>query len=293
MNNKRIVLTGVTGFLGSHLAVALGQCGFDIIGLKRKTSSLHRLPLKQPWLSLIDVEEINFDTLFTDYGHVDVIVHTATNYGRNNESVWDVFVANTEFPLRLLDAGVRHQVPGFINTDTILDKHLNVYAFSKNQLLQWGDYFSKKNEITFLNLRLEHFYGPGDDASKFTEYIIRSCLNNVSEIPLTTGEQRRDFVYIDDVVSAYVLLVNQIKTLPAKFNQFEIGSGSSISIKDFATLVKLKTSSSTNLLFGALPYRENEVMFSVANIGPLVALGWSCKNDISTGISKLLAYEGF
>jgi nucleoside-diphosphate-sugar epimerase len=291
MINKRIVLTGVTGFLGSHLAAALIAHGCEVIGLKRQFSSLQRLNGLVSQLTLVDVEDLDFDALFEASGKVDAIIHTATSYGRNNESVTEIFAANTEFPLRLLDAGSRAGVQAFLNTDTILDKYLNLYAFSKNQLLEWGRFFALHKKITFWNLRLEHFYGAGDDPTKFTAHIVNSCLDNVSEIHLTLGEQCRDFIYIDDVVSAYLLLLQEIEGEPPALREFDIGSGQSISIRSFVSLVKRLTGASTELNFGALPYREGEVMHSVANVEPLRAMGWRCKYDIESGINKLLGME--
>ncbi len=289
--NKRIVLTGATGFLGSHLAAALVAQGFEVIGLKRRSSSLQRLVRILPQLTLVDVESADFDAIFRDYGKVDAIIHTATSYGRNNESVTEIFTANTEYPLRLLDAGSRAGVHAFMNTDTILDKYLNLYAFSKNQLLEWGRFFALHKKITFWNLRLEHFYGAGDDPTKFTAQIIDSCLSNEPEIQLTLGEQRRDFIYIDDVVAAYLLLLREIRGAPPALREFDVGSGTSISIREFVKLVKRLTFSSTELKFGALPYRDGEVMHSVANIEPLLTLGWRCNYDIEAGIRKLLGEE--
>jgi CDP-paratose synthetase len=291
MIDKRIVLTGVTGFLGSHLAAALVAQGCKVIGLKRRSSSLHRLAGVLPRLTLVDVEDEDFDALFRDHGEVDVIIHTATSYGRNNESVTEIFAANTEFPLRLLDAGARAGVHAFMNTDTILDKYLNIYAFSKNQLLEWGRFFALREKITFWNLRLEHFYGAGDDATKFTAHIVNSCLANVPEIQLTLGEQRRDFIYIDDVVSAYLLLLKEIQGALPAFREFDVGSGTSVSIREFVTMVQRLTGAATELKFGALPYRDGEVMHSVANVAPLTALGWHCEYNIEAGIRKLLGTE--
>jgi nucleoside-diphosphate-sugar epimerase len=273
------------------MAAALITQGCEVIGLKRRSSSLERLGGVLNQITLIDVEDVDFDAIFRKYGEVNAIVHTATNYGRNNESVTDIFAANTVFPLRLLDAGSRAGVKAFLNTDTILDKYLNVYAFSKNQLLEWGRFFAIHEKITFWNVRLEHFYGAGDDANKFTAHIINSCIANVPEILLTKGEQRRDFIYIDDVVSAYILLLNEIQGAPPALREFDVGSGTSISIKEFVNMVKSLTESSTNLNFGAIPYRDGEVMNSVANVAPLTALGWQCEYDIETGIGKLLKME--
>lgn len=288
---KKVLLTGVTGFLGSHLAKKMLTAGYVIVALKRKSSSLHRVESIVSKIKLVDIEALNFDKLFQDFGKIDVIIHTATCYGRNKESVSEIFSANTEFPLRLLDAGNRAGVEVFLNTDTILDKYLNLYALSKNQLLQWGKFFAMHKKMRFGNIRLEHFYGPDDDPTKFSAYVINSCLGNMPELRLTKGEQRRDFIYIDDVVSAYMVLLEKMDSLSSAFVEFDVGSGRSVSIREFVETVHRITASKTHLDFGALPYREGEVMHSEANISDLAALGWLCHYDIEAGLNKVIEQE--
>lgn len=288
---KKILLTGVTGFLGSHLAKALVKAGFEVIALKRKLSSLRRVESIAEEILFIDIESLNYESLFRDFGQIDVIIHTATCYGRNNQSVSEIHSANTEFPLRLLDGGSRHGVKLFLNTDTILDKYLNLYAMSKNQLLQWGRFFAKEGNIRFGNIRLEHFYGPDDDPTKFTAYVISGCLNNIPELKLTKGEQRRDFIHVDDVVSAYMILLEKMGYSNCPFFEFDVGSGQSISIRNFVEIAHRLTESETRLAFGAIPYREGEVMHSEANITPLTSLGWKCKNNVEMGLRKVIEEE--
>ena len=288
---KRILLTGVTGFLGSHLAKALLAAGYEIVALKRISSSLRRVESIASNIVFFDIEGLNFDHLFRNCGKIDIIIHTATCYGRNNESVSEIFTANTEFPLRLLDAGNRAGVEMFLNTDTILDKYLNLYALSKNQLLQWGKFFSMHGKIRFGNVRLEHFYGPDDDPTKFSAYVINSCLANVPEIKLTLGEQKRDFIYIDDVVSAYMVLLEKMAHLNSSFVEFDVGSGRSVSIREFVETVHRLAASKTQLSFGALPYRDGEVMHSEADTSSLTALGWHCCYDIEAGLKKAIEQE--
>ena len=288
---KRILLTGVTGFLGSHLAKALLAAGYEVVALKRKSSSLNRIKSICADISFVDIDGLDFDDLFRDYGKIDAIIHTATCYGRNKESVSEIFSANTEFPLRLLDAGSRVGVESFLNTDTILDKYLNLYALSKNQLLQWGKFFSKQGSIRFGNIRLEHFYGSDEDPTKFSAYVINSCLNNVPELKLTVGEQKRDFIYIDDVVSAYMILLDKIGSSNSSFVEFDLGSGRSVTIREFVETAHRLSASRTHLAFGAIPYRVGEVMHSEADITGLTALGWQCRYDIEAGLKKVIDQE--
>ena len=159
------------------MAKELLAAGNEVVALKRKSSSLHRIESIISKIDFFDIEELDFDQLFCDCGKIDTIIHTATCYGRNNESVTEIFAANTEFPLRLLDAGKRAGVEVFLNTDTILDKYLNLYALSKNQLLQWGKFFSIHEKMRFANIRLEHFYAAFSASSRFSNTL--SCSNTV------------------------------------------------------------------------------------------------------------------
>jgi nucleoside-diphosphate-sugar epimerase len=288
---KKILLTGVTGFLGSHLARVILSSGYDLVALKRGSSSLRRIESIQDNIALIDVDNINFEALFTQHGNIDAIIHTATTYGRTNETINEIFTANTTFPLKLLEAASRAGVKLFLNTDTILDKNLNPYALSKYQLTQWGKFFSIHNNIKFINLRLEHFYGPKDVATKFTTYVINNCMDNISELKLTFGEQKRDFIYIDDVVSAYLIVLKNATDFNKSFVEFDIGSGKSISIRSFVETVHRLTGSNTHLAFGVIPYRIGEAMDSSADISNLSALGWKCQYDLVEGLKRTINQE--
>ncbi len=285
----KIVLTGGTGFLGSHLLSDLLKNGHDVAVVKRTNSNLNRIVEHKNQIKLIDIDQLDQGKLVAALKGVDVIIHTATNYGRGGESPSQVFDANTAFPLRLLDAGVENGISLFINTDTVLDKYLNLYALSKNQFLQWGTFFSRQRKFRFINLKLEHFFGANDDKTKFTEFIFRACCDNKSSIALTPGDQLRDFIYIDDVVSAYRCVLNAPLNDKSMFEEFEIGSGKPVSVRAFVELVHTGSESSSVLDFGALAYREGEVMLSKADTSKLNALSWRCEHTLQSGISAVIS----
>lgn len=289
--SKRILLTGATGYLGSHLAEALVAKGHSVVALKRKASSLRHIVSILPRITLLDVDGLDLSAPFSDYGKIDAVIHTATNYGRSGESASQVADANLSFPLKLVDAAIASGVNVFLNTDTALDKSLNAYSLSKRQFAEWGRHFSRQKKIRFLNLRLEHFYGSGDDDTKFTTQVIKSCLMNAPELKLTLGEQKRDFIYIDDVIAAYLLLLEKQESLVDWFMEFDVGSGEPVTIRQFVELVHQLTASSTHLNFGAHSYREREMMFSQANTEPLRKLGWRCGHTLGQGLK--LVIEGY
>ncbi len=286
--SKKVLLTGVTGYLGSHLAKALVEAGHSVVGLKRQTSSLHRLATLLPKLTLLDVDGADLPGLLGQQGKIDAVIHTAASYGRKGEGNSQIVEANLSFPLRLLDAAVAAGIPVFINTDTALDKFLNAYSLSKTQFAEWGGYVARQQKIRFINLRLEHFYGAGDDQTKFTAHVINSCLNNVPELRLTPGEQRRDFIYVDDVVAAYMVLLGKQESLNGWHLEFDVGSGEAVTIRQFAELVQRLTASRTHLNFGALPYRDGEVMLSQADVKPLQELGWRCTHTLEQGLKRVI-----
>ena len=280
---KTILLTGGTGYLGSYLSKALVTKGYDLIILKRKSSSLLRISSIIPKITLYSIENLDYSILFNTHRKIDAVIHTATCYGRHGEKPAEIFEANTAFPLRLMDAANTAGVETFINTDTTLNKKINLYSLSKSHFLEWGKRFCKLNKMFFVNMRLEHFYGPEDSDTKFTMHVMNSCLRNVPELKLTLGEQMRDFIYIDDVVSAYMIILEKIKGFSKNFNDFDVGSGKAVAIREFVEKIHQITKSQTNLAFGSIPYRPGEIMCSNANIKPLLELGWLCK----TGLDKV------
>ena len=284
---KQILLTGATGYLGSHLAHAFVAAGHRVAVLKRVSSSLARIEALLPQLQLFDIED-GLEAPFLAMGRVDAVIHAATCYGRNGENSAAIFAANTAFPLRLLEVAATFKTAVFINTDTSLDKYLNAYALSKKQFMEWGRFYAARNMLRFLNLRLEHFFGPKDDDTKFTSHVIRSCLANVPELKLTPGEQIRDFIYIDDAVSAYLLLLEKLGQLSEQFVELDVGSGEAISIRAFVEKIHQLTGSETELKFGAVPYREGEVMYSNADTEFLKGLGWQCQVSLEQGIVKTM-----
>jgi len=286
---KIILLTGGTGYLGSKILKQLVDNGYDIILLKRSFSNPVRIKEYINKITTYNIDLVPLDTIFRE-NTIDTIVHCATNYGREENNPLHVIEANLLLPLKLLELSKKYHVKSFINTDTILDKRINYYSLSKKQFKDW--LFMYKRDYTCINVALEHFYGSGDDPTKFVTYIVQNLLKNVDSIDLTKGEQQRDFIYIDDAVNAFVKIINSLDNFSQDFYEFEIGTNHPISIKEFVELAKkLSGNKHTFLNFGALPYRENEVMNYNVKISEISKLGWKCNSTIEEGLKKMIELE--
>lgn len=291
MKSKKILLTGATGFLGSCLLRSFIKNGWQVVILKRSFSDISRIKDLIKKVKSFDINLFPLEKPFEECGQFDCVVHTATNYGRRGETAVEVFKTNLDFPLRLVQTATFFNTVTFFNTATILYQYLNYYALSKCQFEDWGRVFANQGKIQFINIKLEHMYGPVDDPLKFTTWIVQSCLKNIDKIELTSGEQKRDFVYIDDVVDAYALLLKKVRDLDNGFQEFDLGSGKAVSIREFSETVKKFTGADTNLVFGAKPYRKHEIMHSEADISRLRQIGWQPRYDLITGIKKMIETE--
>jgi CDP-paratose synthetase len=286
---KTILLTGATGFLGSHLAKKLIDLDYRVLAFKRPHSSISRLgeyTKEIQWYTL--GKDSSIETPFLKH-EVEAVIHTATNYGRNGESLSEIIHANLYFPLQLFEACLHYDTKAFINTDTALTKMTNHYSLSKKQLLEWLISYKKNTKI--INIKLEHFYGPNEDSSKFISYILTSCIDEeMKELKLTEGEQRRDFIYINDAVSAYIKILEYLDTLDHE-TEFEVGSGQMLRIREVVNIIKRRTQSEILLLFGSIPYRKHEVMESKADIQKLLDIGWKPMYTFEQGITEMIAKE--
>ena len=289
MTKPTVLLTGATGFLGSHLLEALLKQGYPVVILKRSTSNLWRIEHLAGQYKSYDVDTQPIEQAFEEQ-RIDCVIHTACHYGRNGDPISEIVESNLMFGLRILDACLKFNTDTFFNTDTLLQKHLNVYTLSKKQLVEWLE--QQADKIQVVNLKLEHMYGPKDDTTKFVPWVISQLQQNVAEIKLTKGEQQRDFIYIDDVVSAYLTVLEKAPGL-ARFNEFDVGTGQLVTVKSF--LEQLKETyqanfgaTATKLAFGEIPYREGEMMTVAVNNQGLLELGWMPNVILKQGLEKIL-----
>jgi CDP-paratose synthetase len=285
-----LLLTGATGFLGSHLLKRLISLEYSVVVLKRQKSNLRRIECQLAKTKAVyNLDDGGVAKAFATHD-INTIIHCATDYGRKNSDPLQIVDANLILPLTLLYEGRKNGVKTFINTDTLLDKRINDYSLSKRQFVDWLQ--SASGEITAINVALEHFYGPDDDTSKFVSWLIDALLRGEKSIPLTAGEQKRDFIYIEDVVDAFIKILEYATTLKVGLHRFEVGSGQTTAIRTLVEMIADECQPHrTQLGFGQLPYRPNEVMDSKVALDPLLDLGWQPMTQLRDGLKQTVQAE--
>lgn len=284
-----ILITGINGFLGSNLAKRLSKNNF-ILGLEQNTIDLFRLTGTD--YKIYSAENLNLELLFKE-NTIDIIIHTATVYRKATDLIDNLLKTNILMPINLYELACKYNVPYFINTDSFFNcqgttyNYLGDYTLSKRHLVEWLKMLQLNTKI--VNMKLFHMYGPGDSASKFVTRLIIDLISNISKIEFTPGEQKRDFIYIDDIINAYCIVIDNLKNQKNTFIEYEVGTGQTYSIREFVNIVAQLTKSNSELLFGAIPYREGEMMKSVANNKKLIKLGWKINTSITDGCYKTIS----
>jgi nucleoside-diphosphate-sugar epimerase len=290
-----ILLTGATGFLGSHILEELIEKQLEVVIITRKKSSLEKIKhLPKSLYKTFNADENSLESLYSTYP-IKTIIHTAVSYGHNNDYV-EIINTNITLPIQLIEIGLRNQLSSFINTDSYFNKdnlsysHLLHYSTSKKSFDNWLKFFSQKIKIA--SLRLEHIYGPRDNKEKFCNLVINSiAIEKIPRIDLTHGHQMRDFIYVKDAAKAYLKILNLIERESFRYRKYDIGTGQATQICEFVNLVKEISKSQTVLNFGRIPYRNDEIMSSFADTTEIKNLGWEASTTLKNGIKQTIAYE--
>ena len=287
MSRGRILLTGATGFIGSHLARALLAAGWRLTALRRPRSSTHRLGDAAAAIDWLDLPEPAGAALPpVAEAPWATVIHAATCYGRAGEPASELVAANLLLPLRLLESAAATAVPLFLHLDTVLPPELGPYACSKAEFRQWTRGV-RAPATAVVHLRLEHVYGPGDDPSRFIPRLVRDCLQHRPRIPLTDGIQRRDFIHVDDVVAGASGLV-ATPPPPGQIQTFHVGSGQPRPVRELARLIHRLTGSRGSLAFGALARRPGEPLEIPTPDTPLQATGWRPRRGLEEGLRETI-----
>ncbi len=277
MSRRAVLITGATGFLGGRLAERLLAAGWEVWGLRRSTS--RGGPKDVRWMEVKRGESPLPDR------SLDAIVHAATCYGRRGESLRAVLEANLLLPVGLLEAALHREVPRLINIDTVLPPSLNAYTRSKAQFREWGRAIARGGSTTLTNLQLDYFYGPGEPCERFIPSVIAACLRNEGEIPLTSGEQRRSLLHVEDAVTGIVATLEAPGLSPGDYHLCEAEPPP---LRTVIETIRRMTGSTTSLGFGRLPRRGGEPLAPGPRGRSLAELGWRPAVPLETGLQQAI-----
>lgn len=285
-----LLLTGGNGFLGSHLLHYFVE-KYHVVVLEKNIRHLARMEKFKSRLPIYDIENQPLKQIFEQH-RIDVVVHTATNYGRNC-SFSQIIRDNVAFAVELMETAQAHGTKLFVNTDTFINtdeikyNYLVSYALSKKNVVEWMMQF--RNQMRMVNIKLHHIFGENDNPEKFVTAMLQQITANKPAIQLTPGEQRRDFIYVENVVKAFDCAIGYALNKPNGFYAYEAGHGQAISVKEFLTMMKQAAQSHSQLQFGALPYRDNEFMNVKADNTSLQAIGWKPEVSVKQGIERVVS----
>ncbi len=283
-----VLLSGATGFLGSALLKRFVHENIQVIALKRSSSDTEQIASFISDIVLYDIDTIALEDIFAEH-MIDIVVHTATDYGNENESILPLISTNLLFTIELYECAQRYGVQCFVNTDTLLPCEVSSYALSKKHAREWLYFVSQKLRV--INMKIEYMYGPTQRKDQFIPWLIEQMRENSPVIDLTEGTQKRDFVYIDDVVDAYMLVMQNCLSLEM-YEEFEVGYGVARELRQIVVFlfetIKQQSNISSKLNFGAIAYRNGENMHMEADISKLNHLGWYPKVNMEEGLQRMV-----
>jgi nucleoside-diphosphate-sugar epimerase len=301
MANK-VLITGATGFIGSHLTQRLISEGFEVGILKRENSDVWRIKTLLDKIVVYDVDLRDTQEVSKAVSHFrsDAIFHLATYYAVDHrpQEVSLMVDTNVLGTLNLLEASKESAVKLFVNTSSCFVYNesenklrenddlnpLNLYALTKIQAEQACTFYAEKYGLKAITFRIFPPYGPADHERRLIPYVIKSLFEG-ERLKMTTGEQRWDFVYVGDIIEAYLKILN-MPDLPTKYEIFNIGTGNAVSVREVVTRIKAIMGGELEPEWGANPHRKNEVWFTCADIGKTESfLRWKPKIQIlDTGL---------
>jgi GDP-4-dehydro-6-deoxy-D-mannose reductase len=282
---EKILITGHSGFLGQALIKSLKQ-KYELIGISRKIFDSDIVNIKK------DIRKININDIPKN---VSCIIHLAgltdVYYCQENSSkCFDVNVGGTQNMLEI--AKQRKSKFIFISSSHIYGnpkklpiletqkaKPISNYAYSKLNSEILCESYSKNYNLDVSIARIFSVYGPASPPHHVITKIIKNLIDK-EKIKLGNLFPKRDFIYIEDVVSAIEILVKKTNG----FNIYNIGTGNSSSISDLIEMLSKITNKTAKIETDISKIRKNEVKEIRSDISKMIKLGWKPKYDLNKGL---------
>lgn len=300
------VITGAGGFIGANLVRRLLNEKYSVHVLWKKTTNPWRLKRIISNLTLHDVQLSDRTGLTHLFEQVkpDVIIHLAAHGAYSSQTDVDQMVnVNIQGLLNLLVASRDTDYRAFINTGSsseygFKDKPMketdplepvSFYAATKASATYLCGVFAKEYKKPIVTMRPFSVYGPYEEPTRFVPTIINALIRQ-TPIKLTPGDQRRDFIYIDDLVDAYLAAMQNAKHIAG--HVLNIGTGKEYTNDEVVAALFDVTGKKTSIQKGAFPSRLWDTSHWVADISRAKGfLRWRPQYTLASGLKK--TYEWF
>jgi len=263
MLKKEILIIGGTGFIGYHLAKACVKKKWLVSSISLKLPSKKRY-LKKVRYILCDIsnQEILKKKLKRSYNYV---VNLGGHVDHNDKI--KTYLSHFIGCKNLINFFKKKKINLFIQVgsssengktkspqkESMKGKPIKIYGKSKLLATQFALKSFREEKFPCTVFRLYQIYGPGQDLNRFIPSLIFSCLKKKS-FPCSTGKQKRDFLYIDDLISAFFKAFKNKRVVGKIFN---IGSGRPIQLLKIIKRMKYNLKGGTPL-YGKIKLRIDE-----------------------------------
>ncbi|MEH7667250.1 NAD(P)-dependent oxidoreductase [Bacillus sp. JJ689] len=298
--NKTFLITGGYGFIGSHLARRLLNLQARIVLFIRTPSNFWRLKdiIKNIETYEIDIRDrkqvqdaikkVNPDYIFhlAAYGvnsaHTDYMHAIETNIIGTCNIIQAAKLVNCK---KIINFGSSSEYGNKMEPihENMLLTPVDIYGSTKAAATILAHQIASENSINLITLRPFGIFGESEEPHKIFSYIILQVLQN-KDVNLTFCNQLRDYCYIENIIDACILAVENTTVQNEIFN---IGSGTIYPLKHYVELLfkHLKTNSRPN--YGAIPSRTNERWVPEADVQKIKnSLSWEPRINIEEGITK-------
>jgi nucleoside-diphosphate-sugar epimerase len=295
---KKILITGLSGFIGGYLQNRLAgkyelyDLNCDLLEYEKVNSRLQevnpdiimhlaaRTEVEKSFYEQIAFSEINYVGTVNliecarKLSNLELFFFSSTmeTYGWQPES--DLIRDNKEFTL-----------PVF-NEET--PQHPNApYAVAKVGCELYLQYAQRSFNFPFTALRQTNTYGRVDNDFFVVEQIITQMLRNPNEINLGYGDPYRNFLWIDDLIDLYEVILDN--TQKAKGEIFCVGPDNAVTIKELVDIIARKLNWQGTVNWNTKPKRDGEIyVLNSTHAKAERMLGWSPKVSLDHGLDKII-----
>jgi nucleoside-diphosphate-sugar epimerase len=305
----RCLITGATGFVGSHLARKLVSDGWQVHILVRTSSSLSAIADIAERLTIHTLTPPNTPTTESVAAAVaaakpDVVFHLAAMFRAEHQpaDIAPMVEANVIFTTQLLEGMRLAGVSTLVNTGTSWQHYRGgndgqtydpvcLYAATKQAAEDIITFYCNAHGMKAVTLKLYDTYGPGDTRNKLLNIFKRASERSIetaaAPIAFSPGEQMIDLVHIDDVVRAYLVAAHEAAAAPIGSNaKYGVSSGEPLPLRELAAQYAKVAGRPLNITWGERAYRAREVMHTPQ----LPALpNWAPTISLADGLAKMAA----